>query len=362
MIGIYTHDLYDGRERLMPWKTVLSFAEYCSSNSIQITVFSISKSDLRNYMVGDINIIQVSYSMLESNLAQNNFSRIYFPVSKRSAHRVYRFVKSLSCEVVLYFPGSIYPLKQVVKNLYYSGINENIPYILESVFPYVFLRRLIEKKNVENCFVFSEGTFTHIEARVKLNKLKVSFTGYGTVDYDSNWEGNPNNFLISFGGPSKLRGWIFLAKAMKYVEEWSPDVRVRILLRNDKGFKSRHVTKVHEALGALDNVELITKELSRSEFMANIREAQAVILPFLLIPSELPISFHEVVSLGKKVLSIDQIALRGLFETNLLLPRYSPRAFAKLIIHQWRSKETMNSSEELHNYNWERMSIQWLEL
>ena len=360
MIAILTYDLFQGRERLMPWKTVLNFAQNCKTRGVKIIVYSIDKSPsaLRKYK--DIDIVSIRTEEVSKLLSKVNASRVYIPITKRSSLRMHKWIGALTCDVHLYYPGSIYPIRHLCKNLFYSGLSENLPYFIESVFPYYFLSKVFDLDNVSRCYVFSVGTESHLRRMTGSNKIHVSRTGYSELSFKSSKKYSEEKYLIAFGGPSKLRGWKFLIASLRIVQKRNPHVKIKILLRNDKGFTTRYVSQIHKMFRSSNNIDLITEELSRESFFREIYYSHAVLLPFLLIPSEIPISYHELVGLGKRVLSIDQTALRGLFVNNISLAKYTISDYADLIANQWDLDEQYLESSRLSEYDWNKMTNQWL--
>lgn len=108
--------------------------------------------------------------------------------------------------------------------------------------------------------------------------------------------------FLFVGSPKSIRGFDVLLAAMKHL---SPDIRLRVLAR---GIEPKDEVKLRHRvanLGIAGSVEVRGGWLSREDLANEIRRAAAVVLPFVLVPSEIPVSVMEVIACGTPVIVTD---------------------------------------------------------
>lgn len=108
--------------------------------------------------------------------------------------------------------------------------------------------------------------------------------------------------FLFLGSPKAIRGFDVLLKAMALTPK---DIRLRVLARGLEPAQEAEVRSRLDVLGLTDRVDVRGGWLSQEDLVREIRQAAAVVLPFVLVPSELPVSVMEVIACGTPVITTD---------------------------------------------------------
>ena len=106
--------------------------------------------------------------------------------------------------------------------------------------------------------------------------------------------------LLYMGSAKKIRGFEILLDALAMIEKKS--VLLRILARGADEKKMLEIQSAIEKKGLKDRVELKGGWMDQSLLVQEMHACTAVVLPFLLVPSELPVSVMEAIACGVPVI------------------------------------------------------------
>ena len=124
------------------------------------------------------------------------------------------------------------------------------------------------------------------------------------------------DFLVLYlGSPATMRGPDTLVKAMALAARERPGLRLGMLLRCHDGEFARELRALEglvHAHGLEDRVALVPGFLAQEEVRQFVEVADAVALPFKLVPSEAPISVLEALAAAKPVVSCPVSAISEL--------------------------------------------------
>lgn len=108
--------------------------------------------------------------------------------------------------------------------------------------------------------------------------------------------------FVFVGSPKAIRGFDVLLRAFASLP---PSARLRILARGLEPAAEGPLRARLALLGIADRVTLVGGWMSAADLVAEIQQAAAVVLPFVLVPSEIPVSVMEVVACGTPVVTTD---------------------------------------------------------
>jgi len=114
--------------------------------------------------------------------------------------------------------------------------------------------------------------------------------------------GDGGDFLY-VGAATRIRGFHVALDAMAMLGD--PGIRLRVLARGSGGGELAAIQKQVELRGLGDRVSVAGGWLEQPDLVREIRAAKAVLLPFVLVPSELPVSVMEAIACGTPVIASD---------------------------------------------------------
>ena len=119
----------------------------------------------------------------------------------------------------------------------------------------------------------------------------------GVWDQKSEWRYKDDDKTFLFvGRPSGIRGFFVLLDAFSQVS--GPGFRLKILARGADGNDVKKIWGEVERRGIQGRVEIKGGWLETEQLKREFQRATAVLLPFVLVPSELPISVMEAIACG----------------------------------------------------------------
>ncbi|BAV33907.1 glycosyl transferase [Sulfuricaulis limicola] len=107
------------------------------------------------------------------------------------------------------------------------------------------------------------------------------------------------------GSPKAIRGFDLLLDAFRRLG--SRDAELRILARGSTDAEVNAIRRrIDSRLGELrDRVEIVGGWMERERYREELRAADVAVLPFVLVPSELPVSVLECIACGTPVIATD---------------------------------------------------------
>lgn len=321
-ILIATHDLVHENCHLMPWRTVFEVNKHLCKMGQKSFLLSLGNSkrifeeDKRS---SNILNIRKGYKFLASDLnevvARISPDLIVWPIAWREPGKRMRIIKNFNIPLLGYFPGGIYSLKSSLFAFNKIGIKNSTPYLIESICQITRTLR----------FLKSDG-FKHLIALTELTYKKAISAGWehDKIDYippgkddepiqslDQPFVGKISHRLKSIpyylfmGPPTEIRGIYDLLKAFDQTAEKLPDLHLVCLFRSDPGIKKGKIKFFLGKLKYNDRVITVWESLTKAELNDIIRQCHALVLPFLLVPSEIPITIIEAISWNKPVITTE---------------------------------------------------------
>lgn len=125
---------------------------------------------------------------------------------------------------------------------------------------------------------------------------------------DTSEPSSPRFRFLYMGSPTDMRGARMVVQAFAVIADKYPHARLMILSRPDRpGILSYSQSLMNLVLrkGCQTKTSMIERYLRTEEILDILSKSDAVLLPFRLVPSDLPISILEAMALGKPVVSTD---------------------------------------------------------
>jgi glycosyltransferase involved in cell wall biosynthesis len=110
-------------------------------------------------------------------------------------------------------------------------------------------------------------------------------------------------FYLFLGPPTGIRGIRQLLRAFDFLADRRPDICLVCLFRSDPGAKVAGLRKKVENGRHAVRIVCIWESVGEADLGAFLEACHAVVLPFLLVPSEIPLAVIEAAGHGKPVIT-----------------------------------------------------------
>jgi glycosyltransferase involved in cell wall biosynthesis len=205
--------------------------------------------------------------------------------------------------------------------------------------------------------------------RLTANRLAVSIIPPG-LDRDL-WYPVPKirraetgSTFLYVGGAYGIRGFYLVLESLKKTTD--TEIRLRILARGADQEQLATIRSVVEKYGLTKRVDLIGGWLGAEQLRREMQSATAVLMPFVLVPSELPVSVMESISCGTPVVvsSIDGLP-DAAGEAGIIVPQADATAVASAMrsLHSDRDLlDRLNDAcltRSLEMKSWEEVAGLW---
>lgn len=373
-----TMDMLVGTERLMPWRTVCEVTSYLDKDSTyQVLVYSGENNP--SYNIRRYNEIEIYsgnkdlYNIVDFCI-QQKIEILIFPLAFRDYLKPLQIFDRLNIKKIGYIPGGIYPLSGITWMAKHEGIKKAKSYIIEKICNNGKFLNKIRAAGFSEIITFSESTRDFIVNHGwDPNKCITIAPGLDEFrnlqpDYSFYNEINPGNerFILFSGAPAAIRGSRLLLKAFDKFAGLNRDVKLIMLMRTDLSSDYKKFESELNRLKHKDRVLISYEKLSPSQLKAFFEKACVVTLPFILVPSEIPLTFFEVLSCGTPIIAFENNGTTEYFKQGVYTTKKrSVNSFGNLL-QDLLTKEFPNKSlradiskSSLNYPTWKQVAEQW---
>ena len=153
------------------------------------------------------------------------------------------------------------------------------------------------------------------------------------------------------------------------IAEKLPGIRMVMLMRKDVSSDFTEFDKAVKQISHKDRCVISYEKLTHEQLLGAFREAWAVLLPFLIVPSEIPLTYFEVMQQGTPVLTFNNGGTTDyLCEGLKIAKQRSIKSLAKAIeeicINAKERKQLADNAIRLmsNHPTWEETSKKWLSI
>ena len=309
-VGLHTVDLFPGRERLMPFRTVIEVAKVMKEHGWEADVLnsSVSENGAKDYCWDGINIIQCPRDFVKLSLwvNENGYDAFYFAAPIREGLKELGGFKLMKCRKIAYVPSGISPWENALWMFQRHGMYAKA-WLFEAFTPKGLIGRKLKKAGFTDIIGLTEFTKQRVAGRLKGHTIYPGKDGFEYLVSDDSivrkHELSNSKYYLFTGGPAPSRGGQELLWAFDRMADCISDAKLVYLVRKDVGGKYNPLYQVIGNLRNKEKVAVINDELSAAQLKAFFEQAYAVVLPFICIPAEVPITYYEVMSCGTPVVS-----------------------------------------------------------
>jgi glycosyltransferase involved in cell wall biosynthesis len=322
-IAIYTSDLVEENRHLMPWRMVLEIGRAAREAGHQTKVLS-----GRRHPTGDrwaygrclVEEIEKPYSdesrdRFQRLIRREGFDVLFWPVAWCSARRQGALLAQTSIPIVWYVPGACYLARQALRALPDLGVRSGLPFLLQALYP---KRRLIKRlRRPATSLMITASPFNQsvvCRAGWPADEVFVVPPGkpmdrvpgndqepivFNTIR--SRLGGRP--FYLYLGPPTRIRGIRQLLQAFGRLARRRADVCLVCLFRSDPQTDIGPVRRMAESGLHPERILCVWESVRKVDLEAFLEACHAVVLPFLLVPSEIPLAIIEAAGHQKPVIT-----------------------------------------------------------
>lgn len=392
-IAFVTVDLFKGREFLMPWRTVMEVVRgmrLCGIDADVVTIPVMScASTCEESLLGKSQetILGLRIKKAPRNFAafcqyveKEGYDVVIYPTPWREAlKKDFKAFADLKCKKIAYFPGGVYSWYNNFSLWQWGGLNVAKPYMIDTLTPYKRFTKLMHECGFDAVVGLSPYTAETVKKAGFANTLSIL---PGKDDFDKLDE-IPNIFarfglqegekyLLFTGAPAATRGAQVLVKACEKLSricERTNAPKVIFLMRKDVGSDFTLFLQAYNKISNKNNVILITEKVNRNELKTLMAHARGVLLPFLVIPSEIPITYFEVLSLGVPIITFNNNGTTEYMKEALLVSKSgSVKGLINNMLKLWNDDMLHDDLSRkalavmAKHPTWEEVTKQWINL
>lgn len=375
-IAFYTYDLCPGREFLMPWRTILEVAKVMTTEGHDTLVLNACYDEniRKDYEWRGVAIkaLPTGFDILATELVASDADVVFVPFTWRDGLKDLSIFNRVKCKKIAYMAGGVYDLKSVWTLLRSSGRAWAKPYLIESLAPKGLFVKAIKAAGFSCVIGLTELT---AEAARK-SGFDDSYAIYPGNDAFEEIEPNDEvlikynlkgkKWLLFSGAPAAYRGAEVLLQAVDKAKDDS--IRLVMLMRTDVGSQYEKFEETLAKMKHPERVQIVKERVTREQLRAFFGEAWYALLPFIVIPSEVPLTYFELLSCGTPVITFKNGGTTEYLKDGLVIADKSVKGLAKALGEAWKDEAlrvrlSENGSKIMAAHpTWEQVGKEWIKL
>jgi glycosyltransferase involved in cell wall biosynthesis len=326
-IGFYIYDLTEENRRRMPWRTAFEVAAGMRRAGHEAILLSGRDGPRRDgdWSAQDVAVREIAkpltpsgaQALIETGRAER-LDLLYLPLDWFRPRYDFAALGQAAARIVWYIPGSHYRARDVIAAARFLGWKRTLPYLAQSLYPARWVAGAIRRRLPAPLVTMSEYSRRVITKAGYPGELvraippgkdeaglenQASVEGGAPVYERLRSRLNDRPWFLFFGPPQAIRGIWHLVGAFRRVLERRSDARLVCLFRSDADAPTEAARQRIEALDLSDRIFCVWSSVGRSDLAAFARNCHAVVLPFLLVPSEIPLAVIETAGFGKPIIT-----------------------------------------------------------
>ena len=370
---LYTYEMVRGVEKLMPWRTLVEVAKYAPED-YDVSICSAQEQDSPREYEG-VKIYSIAYGAdaLRRFIEDGGWDVCYYPITYRQGLKDRSELASIKARKIAYIPGGLCPLSGSLKLISLGEAKRALPYLLDTITPHRWISKKLQKVGFE-CIVCQSPLTADDASQNGWNTTICALPG-NTVASDNDFDASHlervglkgQKFILFSGAPAPTRGATLAIKAFDRVATKLQDTKMVMLMRKDVSSDFSTFEKAVLEIKHKDRFIICYDKLTHGQLLSYFKSAWAVLLPFIIIPSEIPLTYFEVMGLGTPVITFDNGGTTEYLNKGLLIARHRTVAsFADAIIEICTNVKLRDSLAEnartimASHPTWKETSQKWL--
>lgn len=367
-VCVLCYGLRKDNVRLQPWRYILEISAGLKRNNIDVAIIT-NGTEMEQAIEGIriINVEKLRSAPLTRNetlinkLKSENPDVILWSIGPLDYLYKSTF-NQLEIPIVGLITGPIYRLSDIsrigVKDVV-SNFRMLSAHILYAALPRFFLRNLLNSASFKKIFVMSrknkkilvsyhinDGKIVHVPVGVDAFDLSDPVDN-GSIVSKYNLDQDAFNVLY-LGSPASIRGIDTAIKAVSVAKNDIHNLKLLILSRRNDSELSQEEKAARDLivkLGVEKKVQIISGFLSKDDVKRFIHYSNIVVLPFKIVPADMPTSILEAMALGKVIISTDVDGIPELLEDGrgVVVAPNDYAGLSKKILECYRNQPEMQS-------------------
>jgi len=390
-ILLITYDWAPGRTQLMPWRTIFEVAARMRTKGINATILSINKRTKNEQckLYEDNNVPVVISNNLHINpdqLCEHPVHGsavpdiVFFPITWKSAFKGNKRWPKLATPTIAYHGSAHYRLIDIARSYRYMTLRELFPYVLDATVPTKVLVNALKNRAINGVICMTNYNKNKLvengwpDALIStippgINKEEKSNTPI-SENFTSLFKKNNPTFVF-IGNALPIRGFETLIDAVQIVLKRNTRIKIICLVRSDPGNELALNKKIliKKLSGEIirKHFFIIKRNCSRDEIQFAIKHSLAVVMPFLLVPSEIPLGILETMKEGGVVITTNSGGTSSFVgKSGLIASPADPKSLSNqiLLLLQNTDLEQKKRLLALHKMqshpNWDEVGDMWI--
>ena len=388
-IAIYIADLTTANKHLMPWRTILEVLSELKSaghNTLLLSGGNDAEKNENVKMYGTIESIYVPKpfskthrTIISRHLKQRQIEVLYFPIAFARDYRpLVEIEQQSNCRLVWYIPGGWFAPGQIIKAIRYIGFKRALPYLLQAFMPkHYFVKQLT---SIGNRAIVPMSEFTGEQLQKYGYAPELVFPAFpGKAPVKKPLE-KPESYLtkaaqiketkyfLFFGPPNPIRGINQIIDAFSTLSRKRQDIKLVCLFRGDTNIDATKVRQKIKSASLGDRIICLWSSVNGADLDLFLKNCFAVLKPFLIVPSEIPLAVLETAGYGKPVIGTGPDGTGAFINKfGLTVPHANAEALVKAMLKLLEDPELYdskcNNAIELYKQHpdWCAVSKIWLQ-
>lgn len=363
-----------GVERLMPWRTLLEVVKHAPKD-IEIAICSAQPPEnVREYDGVQIFSVGYGFDNLRQFVDNGKWDVVYYPITYRQGLKDMSKLAFIKAQMVAYIPGGICPFSGSLKLIQMGETKRALPYLLDNIIPHYVIAKKLQDVGFKG--IVCQTPLTAEDAvKSGWNKVVTALPGNdihsSTEIFDDSFYlklglGGQKYILFS-GAPAPTRGAVLAMKAYDKIVDKVPNTKMVMLMRKDVNSDFSDFDNAVSKIKHKERFIISHEKLTHSQLLYVFKSAYAVMLPFLIIPSEIPLTYFEVMGMGTPIITFKNGGTTEYLKNGLkIAPKRTKASLAQAIVEICYNKDERNHlskcAKEIMSKHptWEETSKKWL--
>jgi glycosyltransferase involved in cell wall biosynthesis len=246
--------------------------------------------------------------VLDAALGSQPVKTVFLPVSWSGNMLMRRLLDGIGTIRIGYLPGSTFEFRHLVRVVGKMPFRNLLPYLAQSLYPQRFFARSLAELKLQALITNSDYSTRRLAIATGIPVITIP-PGRDPIEAFPS-DGNepevllaPAKYFLFMGPPLSIRGTYVLLDAYSRIAAETDIPPLLCLFRSDAHLDMETLRARIEQRWAHDKIHFVWTSLPPQLLQKQIQMAAAVIMPFLIVPSEIPLAVYEAAGMGKTVIT-----------------------------------------------------------